>query len=499
MAAASGPRLSRHARPARYGAFVRRGLVAALATAGVVAIVVGLQPPPDPVGAQLTARLATPLWSPRRVPQPLVDGIGGQRLQAKLDAAVRGTEACVTVADANGPVATAGADAARIPASTLKLLTATAALALLGPDFRYETDAVAAAAPRNGTVDRLWLSGAGDPGIATPEAIAALAADPLTKGNAATPLATLADAIIAKGVRAIPGGIAGDDSRYDTQRSLPQWPARFVADREVGPIGALTVNDGFTGPAGTGPAAADPAVNAAAQLTRLLQARGVTVGPASRGTATAGTNVTTIATLTSPPLRDVLTAFLASSDNLTGEMLVREVAVRSGKPGSTANGVQAVAAKLGALGLPTAGLVMTDGSGLAREDRVTCALLLAVLGLAADPRYATLHDGLAIAGVRGTLAERLRGTALQGRLVAKTGSLAGVSGLAGFVDLARPVRFALLLNGPFPESTGIALREQVARTIAGYPDAPSPEVLVPQPLVPAPPSRRACPPAATAC
>ena len=292
---------------------------------------------------------------------------------------------------------------------------------------------------------------------------------------------------------------AVDDSRYDVQRVLPQWPARFVTDREVGPIGALTVNDGFTGPSGAGPASADPALNAAAQLARLLQARGVSVGPAARDIAPAGTNATTIATLTSPPLRDVLTAFLASSDNLTGEVLVREVAVRSGRPGTTANGVQAIAAKLAALGLPTTGLVMTDGSGLAREDRMTCALLLAVLGLATDPRYATLHDGLAIAGERGTLAERLRGTALQGKLVAKTGSLAGVSGLAGFVELARPVRFALLLNGQFPESTGIALREQVARTIAGYPDAPPPEVLVPQPLSPTPPSRRACPSPTTAC
>lgn len=476
---------------------MRRGLVAVLAVAAAVAIAFALQPPAEPAATRPSARLATPLWSARRLPQPIVDAVGAQRLRMQLDTTVPGTEACVTVADANGPVAAITPDAARIPASTLKLLTAAAALAVLGPDFHYETRAVAAATPRKGTVDRLWLVGAGDPGIATPEAIAALAADPLTKGDANTPLATLADAIVAKGVRAIPGGIVGDDSRYDAQRALPQWPARFLADREVGPIGALTVNDGFTGPAGAGPAARDPAVDAAAQLARLLQARGVAVGPATRGTAPAGAS-TSVAGLTSPPLREVLAAFLASSDNLTGEMLVREVAVRTGKRGTTADGVQAIAAKLAELGLPTAGLVMTDGSGLAREDRVTCALLLAVLGLAPDPRYATLRDGLAVAGKRGTLIERLRGTPLQGKLLAKTGSLAGVSGLAGFVDVTRPLRFALLLNGRFPESRGIALREQAARAVAGYPDAPPPEVLVPQPLAPTPSPRRAWPSPTTA-
>ena len=290
----------------------------------------------------------------------------------------------------------------------------------------------------------------------------------------------LADDIVAAGVHAIPGGVIADDSRYDTTRYLSVWPSTYRADREIGPIGALTVNDGFGGPAGAGPVM-DPAINAADQLA-APHLRGVSVGPSTRGTAPKES--TTIATLESPPLHDILTAFLASSDNLTAEMLAREIAARSNQPATTANGAAAITARLGNLGLPTKGLVMVDGSGLARQDRASCALLVATLNLASTPKFATLHDALAVAGERGTLATRLQGTALQGKLVAKTGSLSGVSGLAGYVSVKEPITFSLLLNGRFGESTGTVAREEMATAIGRYPDVPTAAVLVPSPAAP---------------
>jgi D-alanyl-D-alanine carboxypeptidase/D-alanyl-D-alanine-endopeptidase (penicillin-binding protein 4) len=484
---------------------VRRGLVAVLLVVATAAVVLARRGPDGEHARAAGSRLATPLWSARRVPQAVVDGVGQQRLQGALAAQAAGTDACFAVSGADGAVAGAATDRPLVPASTQKLLTATAALARLGPDFRYETRAVAAHPVDGGTVERLYLVGSGDPIITTPEAAAALARDPLTAGDATTPLADLADQLVAAGVRRIPGGVTGDDRRYDDTRYLPQWPASYRADAEIGPIGALTVNDGFTGVAGEGAAAGDPALNAADQLARLLAARGVEVGPSGHGRAPE--DATTIATLRSPPLPEVLTELLASSDNLTAEMLAREVAVAAGRPGTTPDGTRTIVDTLTHLGLPTAGTVMTDGSGLAREDRTTCALLLAVLGRAADPKFATLHDGLAVAGQRGTLATRLAGSSLAGTLRAKTGSLSGVTGLAGFVDVDRALRFALLANGSFGESGGVALRERMAQTIAGYPDAPPPEVLVPMPLAPTraavavhePPSNEACPSSAAAC
>jgi D-alanyl-D-alanine carboxypeptidase/D-alanyl-D-alanine-endopeptidase (penicillin-binding protein 4) len=417
------------------------------------------------------------------VPEAIVQMVGTQRLQTDLDQSVAGLEACFVVRGPSGEIAASPTDTARIPASTQKLLTATVALEVLGRDFRYETKAVATGAPKNGSVPRLWLLGSGDPGITTPEAAARIAAAPLTKGDQTTPLASLADEIVQAGVRAIPGGIEGDDSHYDGTRYLSVWPDRYRTQREIGPLGALTVNDGFQGPDGSGAAAPNPATNAAAELTRLLIARGVNVGPVGQGKAPNG--ATTIATLRSPPLTDVLSGFLASSDNLTGELLVREIATKAGKEGTTANGLAVVAAKLKALGLPTGELVMVDGSGLSRDNRAPCSLLLATLDLARTPRFASIRDGLSIAGERGTLATRFRGTPLQGKLVAKTGSLSGVTGLAGFVNVNVPLEFSLLINGSFNESVGIGRREQVAEIIARYPDAPAPDALVPIPTPPA--------------
>jgi D-alanyl-D-alanine carboxypeptidase/D-alanyl-D-alanine-endopeptidase (penicillin-binding protein 4) len=381
-------------------------------------------------------------------------------------------------------VASSSPDTPRIPASTQKLFTATAALDQLGPDFRYETKAVAPSAPRNGAIPRLWLVGSGDPGITTAEAAARLAAAPLTKGDKLTSLETLADAIVAAGVHAIPGGIDGDDSRYDTTRYLSVWPSSYRTDREIGPLGALTVNAGFEGPDGSGNAAADPAVNAATQLARLLEARGVTVGPSGAGTAPKGG--ATIATLQSPPLTDVVAGFLASSDNLTGELLTRELAAHAGKAGTTANGLAVIRDSLTRLGLPTAGLHMVDGSGLSRDNRAPCSLELATLALMSKPRFAWIRKGMSVAGEHGTLANSLKGTPLQGKLVAKTGSLNGVSGLTGFVDVKLPLEFSLLLNGGFSESTGVGKREQMAQVIAQYPNAPEAEALVPAPATPSP-------------
>jgi D-alanyl-D-alanine carboxypeptidase/D-alanyl-D-alanine-endopeptidase (penicillin-binding protein 4) len=461
----------------------RRRLIVAgvLGVVGVVAIVVGLQGPASPAEPEPSPRLATPVWSARRVPGPVLAIVGTERLRNALDGGAEGTDSCYVVSGPNGLIVESAPDTPRVPASTLKLLTATAALDVMGPDFKYETHVVAAAKPRDGTLERAWLVGAGDPMITTPEAADQLAADPLTKGDAITPLVKLADDIVAAGVRAIPGGVVADDSRYDTTRYLSVWPTSYRADREIGPIGALTVNDGFGGPAGAG-AATDPTINAADQLARLLILRGVSVGPSTRGTAPKDS--TTIATLESPPLHDIVTAFLASSDNLTAEMLAREIAARSDQPATTANGTAAITAKLGNLGLPTEGLVMVDGSGLARQDRATCALLVATLNLASTPKFATLRDSLAVAGERGTLATRLQGTPLQGKLVAKTGSLSGVSGLAGYVSVKQPITFSLLLNGRFGESTGTVVREEMAQAIGRYPDVPTADVLVPLPAAP---------------
>jgi D-alanyl-D-alanine carboxypeptidase/D-alanyl-D-alanine-endopeptidase (penicillin-binding protein 4) len=426
--------------------------------------------------------LDTALWSPRRVPQPLVDAVGAQRLQTELDAAVSvdGVRSCFVVSEGGAPLATHGDDVGLVPASTQKLLTAAAALEIIGPDTTLDTVAVAPQAVQDGTVEKLYLVGGGDPLLMTPDVQALREQIPELRGTPTTSLASLADAIVAAGVERIPKGIAGDDSRYEELRYLPGWDEDYRTEGQVGPLGALTVNGGFRELRPTPIAADDPATFAAEQLGRLLAARGVKVGaPASHEKAPQG--AVQIAKVSSPPVSAILYEDLSTSDNLGSELLTREIGARASQQGTTAAGTAAIKAELDKLGLPTKNAVLLDGSGLHKGNRSTCPLLAAVIDLATKPRFAPLLDGLSIAGERGTLVDQLS-PALTGKVRAKTGTVDGATALAGIVDVTRPLRFAFIANGALgTERDEIAFRGRIADVIAKFPDAPSADQLVPAP------------------
>jgi D-alanyl-D-alanine carboxypeptidase/D-alanyl-D-alanine-endopeptidase (penicillin-binding protein 4) len=179
-----------------------------------------------------------------------------------------------------------------------------------------------------------------------------------------------------------------------------------------------------------------------------------------------------IARVASAPLGDIVKQMLSVSNNETAELLTRELGVRRGGAGTTLAGTRAIPSVLARLGVPVAGVVLHDGSGLAPDDRVTCRALLRVLALGSQPRFSPIRDGLAVAGRSGTLAGRFVGTPLAGRLRAKTGHIEGVVGLAGLVDTT--VRFAFLANGDFSTATGEILQDRIAESIGQYADTPGP-------------------------
>jgi serine-type D-Ala-D-Ala carboxypeptidase/endopeptidase (penicillin-binding protein 4) len=426
-----------------------------------------------------TAAPGTPAWSARRVPQPIVDAVGAQRLQSALDATTAGTDTCFLVDEGGAPLASHNGDAPLIPASTQKLLTASVVLSVLGPQTTLDTRAVAAQAPQDGTVEQLFLVGGGDPLLMTPDVQALRDQVPELKGSPTTSLAALADSIVAAGVKRIPKGVVGDDSRYEDLRYLPGWKDSYRTEGQVGPLGALTVNGGFSALQPRPVPVSDPAVYAAQRLTELLQDRGVDVGK-SAARAVAPQGAVEIAKVSSPPLADVVGEEISTSDNLASELLVREIGLKLAQQGTTAAGTQAILTKLAELGVPTTNATMLDGSGLDRGNRATCAELLAAFELGQRPEFAALWNGLAVAGEKGTLVDQI-GDDLTGKVRGKTGSLDGVTGLVGIVDVRRPVRFAFLANGPFTERGGIDLRGQVARVISTFPDAPPADELVPLP------------------
>ncbi len=191
-----------------------------------------------------------------------------------------------------------------------------------------------------------------------------------------------------------------------------------------------------------------------------------------------------MASIRSAPLPALVTELLSASDNGTAEAFALAVGKATTDTGTVAAGTAGILAQLQDAGVDVAGVTLVDGSGLSRENQVTCAALLQTLGLGVQPRYRSVVEGLAIAGQRGTLAERFGGTALVGRLWGKTGSLNGVAGLTGLFDVQGGTgtpRFATVFNGSFGESQGRQLAGSAAEAIDAYPQSPPAEQLVPAP------------------
>jgi D-alanyl-D-alanine carboxypeptidase/D-alanyl-D-alanine-endopeptidase (penicillin-binding protein 4) len=221
---------------------------------------------------------------------------------------------------------------------------------------------------------------------------------------------------------------------------------------------------------------------AAEVFTDLLAERGIQVD-GTPGANVAPDNLLTLASVDSPPMREVVGQMLEISDNTTAELLVKELGLQRLGEGSTEVGTQTVVEILSGLGLPMDGVVMRDGSGLHDENRVTCDLLIALLERAGED--SDLAAGLAVAGQSGTLVERFLDTFVSGRLRAKSGFLDESTALSGFVDTLTgiDVLFAYVANGADLDADDVDLQEQLANALVRYPEGPPIDQLVPLPVV----------------
>jgi D-alanyl-D-alanine carboxypeptidase/D-alanyl-D-alanine-endopeptidase (penicillin-binding protein 4) len=286
----------------------------------------------------------------------------------------------------------------------------------------------------------VYLVGGGDPVLTTADV-----PDPQRyPAFNTTALEPLADQLVALGITTIEGDIVGDGSRYDDELRVPSW-GDDITSAEAGPYDALLVNDGIISPGNYG---LDPSRSAAREFYDLLTARGITVtGGAANAQRPPDAGLTTLALIESLPLTDVLVEMLHTSDDNTAEMMVKEIGVAASGEGTRPAGLAAVRATLDGWGVPMAGVELIDGSGLDRGNRATCAALAAVLH--DSPVADQLRDLLPVAGRDGTMSEQLLGTAAEGSMQAKTGTLTDVKALSGSQPGAdrRPVEFSLVLNG----------------------------------------------------
>lgn len=417
-----------------------------------------------------------PVLSPRRAPEVLHHLVADTRLASRVDLFARSlsSTSCVAIDADTAAVYRRNADQPLIPASSLKVATAAAFLAKVGGDGTFVTDVRGAEPDADGVVDgSITLIGGGDPLLATSGYVATRRHPP----TPATDIATLASKLRAAGVRRITGGIGVVDSRYDAERRVPTWKPGYTTTGDVGPIGALAVDDGFVSYAPLA-AASDPAIAAGEALRRALSAVGVTVdGPTARSSIK---TTPVLARVESASYREVVAEMLRESDNNTAELLLRELAYVSGtRPATRAAGNAARVAALRGLGVAADAVEAIDGSGLDRSDRASCAALLATL--TTKPGGYDLEDMLAVAGRSGTLEDRFTTSPLAGRLRAKTGSLENVTALVGLADhqAARKLRFAFISNAAFSDPGGKALQDRLVQLLATYPEAPAPAKLAP--------------------
>lgn len=402
---------------------------------------------PEPTiaaSADPSVNLATPVLSVRRAPGVLSRGLNVEAFRVELQpllAAVDDTS-CAAVSVDGQVVAAAHLALPVIPASNQKLLVAAVALDVLGPSSTFRTSAVGELRLDGVVAGDLSLIGGGDP-VLTTDAWPTSAQQTYPPLNV-TRLEDLADALVAAGVNRVEGRVLGDGSRYDDEWFGPSWdPA--LRETEGGPYDALLVDDARTSTT-SGAIADDPALGAAEVFTRLLRERGITVG---QGAATGTAPFTTeIAAIESQPLSAIIQEMLLTSDDNTAEMLVKEIGLFDSGMGTTSAGLQVIGNRLLGWDIPLEGVVLVDGSGLSRDNRVTCAAIVGVLGHGSidDP----LGDGLPVAGISGTLADVFLASPVTGTMLAKTGTLSGVKALSGYlpVDGGSTIEFALILNTP---------------------------------------------------
>jgi D-alanyl-D-alanine carboxypeptidase/D-alanyl-D-alanine-endopeptidase (penicillin-binding protein 4) len=233
-----------------------------------------------------------------------------------------------------------------------------------------------------------------------------------------------------------------DASLFAGAALAPGWKPIYQTEGDVAPVSALEVDEGHPNPARTA-TAADPAAAAAAEFAALLVSDGVEVtgvpAAVSAGSPRGGNPRPVLASVSSPPMSELVQRMLGRSDNDLAEALSRQVAIATGHPATFAGGVAAVKAAVAQLGVDPAGLAMVDASGLSPLDRVKPATLIALLRLAIAPghdRLTSILSGLPVAGFSGTLSGRFGGLAAAGGglIRAKTGTLDGVVALAGYLQ-----------------------------------------------------------------
>jgi D-alanyl-D-alanine carboxypeptidase/D-alanyl-D-alanine-endopeptidase (penicillin-binding protein 4) len=439
---------------------------------------------------------------------------------------------CAIDSDTGKPLYVRNEAAPLNAASNVKLVTSAAALALLGPEYRWRTTlSVAGGGSGAGTAGEvtgdLVLHGGGDPTLSV-EDLAAMVAD-----------------VVALGVRKIHGGLVVDDRFFDVATVGPAFAQKNESTASRAPSSAASLNynvvavtiipgavagaparvtleppspyfvvSGTVTTAADGPAApaietkddggartritlagrvrlgseprtfyrrvVHPALFAGFSLRQQLERRGIIVDKPTRVAAAPAQDQRILSTHESPPLAVVVQDLNKRSNNFMAEQVVRTLGAEIvGRPGTWDKGLEAVARFLATAGIKRGSYQMTNGSGLYDSNQFSAAQITTVLRFAArDFRVsAEFLSSLAVAGTDGTIAHRMSGTLAERYVRGKTGTLAGVSCLSGFAGSPGhvPLIFSVLMNDVWNAAEARRVQDRVAELLVAYLEAePSP-------------------------
>lgn len=416
---------------------------------------------------------------------------------------------CVMTADSGKLVVTHNMQKTLIPASTLKTLTTGAALALLGPDFKYETkieyDGVYDSI--NGIIKgNVYIHGAGDPSFNSAV---------FNKGDTISLAQSLPLRLSLKGIKKIEGNIIGDASCFSDNPVPDGWTWSDIgqyygtgtsglaySDNSVSlyfdsthgdsctlaktspvlenviyrsdvtadgkkdealvygaPYGDLFYIHGSI-PAGrknfeVKAAHPDPAYQCAKEfyegLKRTISVSGkpTTVRRMKIANEKIETKRKTLSIVYSPPLKALVEETNLHSNNLYAEQLLLTLGMLKGKGGTTEDGIEVVKNYWKSLGINIDGLYMTDGSGLSRSNGITTLIQTLILQKASKQKwYPHFIKSLPIAGRSGSMSSLCKGTLAENNLQAKTGYINRARGYAGYVKTksGKLLCFSLLAN-----------------------------------------------------
>jgi D-alanyl-D-alanine carboxypeptidase/D-alanyl-D-alanine-endopeptidase (penicillin-binding protein 4) len=417
-----------------------------------------------------------------------------------------------------------------MPASNQKILTTSAALSVLGPDFRFKTTVAHTGGIEGNTLaGDLVVFGTGDPTFYE-----------RWLDDSRDVFREWAGQLKDKGIRRITGNVVGDDNAWDDENVGNGWALDNLDAWYSAPYSALQLNEDYIDFNIVPPAAVDgevrivpnvpsnyytiennltavaegrasvsvsrkygtnhfvfngtvvagsdaferspsiwnPTLFYVTVLKEVLEEEGINVDGEARdcddlpGWNASPDGLPTLIVHESPRLADILTMLMKRSQNLYAETMVHTLGWNENGKGTFRGGREVVQRVLADFGVDPEGYRYMDGSGLTRYNFVSPRQVTDILiGMDKGPYREIWFEALPIAGVDGTLRNRMKGTPAEGNVHAKTGTISNVRGLSGYVTTADGERivFSFLVNAHLRSSRDTeTVTDGVLALIAGF-------------------------------